>query len=65
MRNAMARPKCDPLPAIVAGIETISCQCGWETTSIVPEENFLIINKVLQHIQQHGITIPTFTIQMH
>lgn len=61
----MAKAEVDSMPAIVAGIETVKCQCGWESALIMPEENHLLTIKVLEHIQQHGIDIPQFNIQMH
>jgi hypothetical protein len=55
----------DPVPLIIAGIETVRCECGYETTVIMPEEYRMLAVKLLEHIQQHGIAIPQFTMEIH
>ena len=54
----------DALPQICAGVQTVRCVCGWETLAIVPEENVNMLVKILEHIQQHGVVIPQFTLEM-
>lgn len=61
----MRKVELDPVPTICAGIETIRCECGYETTVIVPEETHVLICKIVEHIQQHGIQVPQFTVEMH
>jgi len=60
----MPNTQLDDLPQIYAGVQTIRCACGWETLSIVPEENVNMLVKILEHIQQHGVVIPQFTLEM-
>jgi hypothetical protein len=58
-------PKVDPLPAFVAGIQTVKCEeCGWEGVWALPEETQSLIASIFEHLQQHGITLPTFTCQV-
>jgi len=62
----MANIELEPIPQIFAGIQTIRCsECDYETTAIVPEESWIMLTKILEHIQQHGIVIPQFTLEMH
>ena len=62
----MAKIVVDPVPAVLAGIQTIKCsECDWETVTLVPEESTIVMCKILDHIQQHGIEIPTFTAEIH
>ena len=60
----MPKTQLDDLPQICAGIQSVRCVCGWETVTIVPEENVNMLVKILEHIQQHGVVIPQFTVEM-
>jgi len=55
----------DAVPQTTAGIQTVKCMCGWESVVICPEENTTLIIKILEHIGQHGISIPKFIIETH
>ena len=60
----MAKTELVQVPQIIAGIQTIRCcECDYETTVIIPEEAWVALTKILEHIQQHGITIPNFTVE--
>lgn len=53
-------------PLACAGIQTVKCaECNYETTVIMPEEGYILLVKLLEHIQQHGIAIPQFILEMH
>lgn len=53
-------------PTGVAGIETISCECGWEIVLMVPEENFKREWMIFNHLsEKHGINFPLLTCTMH
>lgn len=51
-------------PAAIAGVHSVKCECGYETTAVLPEEQFILLQKILEHIQQHGVEIPLFTIEL-
>lgn len=52
-------------PLATAGVETIRCECGWETTHIIPEEHHAQLIAVIKHLQFHDPNIKTFRLLMH
>lgn len=53
------RIELDPVPVAIAGIVSISCECGWEFVAVTPEENQRILATILQHlIDHHGLAMP-------
>jgi hypothetical protein len=55
----------DPFPSLYSGPRTIKCECGYEVVFVIPEEVDYMFSSVLQHIQQHGVEIPTILVEMH
>lgn len=50
----------------VAGIETIQCECGWESVYVVPEEGLRMAGDIMNHLRwYHRLEFPMFTVTNH
>lgn len=55
----------DPVPTLISGPRSISCECGYEAIWVFPEEIDSMLSSLLEHIQQHGIMLPAITVRIH
>jgi hypothetical protein len=52
------------MPSVTATRQTITCECGWESTVVIPEEYFSLLTNVLEHLgRSHNVQIPVFTVK--
>lgn len=56
----------EEFPKVTAGIQTMSCECGWSMSFVVPEELMYLTAFVMAHlIEHHEIKLPIFTVEAH
>jgi predicted small metal-binding protein len=49
----------DAVPACIAGVMTVKCECGWEMVFIQPEEHINLLNFVFEHLKKaHNVVFP-------
>lgn len=54
------------VPAVIGGVMTVKCECGWEACFIQPEEHIWMMTIVFQHLQEkHEVVIPTICCYWH
>jgi len=54
----------DSPPRAKGCVQTVKCECGWESVHVMPEEHERRLLAIFQHMRDaHGLTLPNFEVE--